>query len=148
MSQILIPIALTVLAGASIVLQQALNANLRFELNSAIWAGVMSYVVGLACMLLLVIAWRDPIPSVVAAARIPWWAWTGGLFGAIYIALAVILVPQLGAATFVALLVAGQMLASIAFDHYGALGLAQRHIDLPRMIGVALLVAGVVLIRR
>jgi transporter family-2 protein len=40
------------------------------------------------------------------------------------------------------------MLASVAFDHYGVLGLAQRSIDLPRVIGVALLIAGVVLIRR
>jgi transporter family-2 protein len=148
MSNVMIPIALAVLAGGSIVLQQALNANLRFALNSAIWAGVASYIVGLACMLLLVVAVRDPVPTATMAARIPWWAWSGGMFGAIFIALAVVLVPQLGAATFIALLVTGQMLASVAFDHYGVLGLAQRSIDLPRVIGVALLIAGVVLIRR
>jgi transporter family-2 protein len=147
MSNVVIPIALAVLAGASIVLQQALNANLRFELNSAIWSGVASYVVGLACMLLLALVVRDPVPAALAG-RIPWWAWSGGLFGAIFIVLAVILVPQLGAATFIALLVTGQMIASVAFDHYGVLGLAQRSIDLPRLLGVALLIAGVVLIRR
>jgi transporter family-2 protein len=148
MSNVMIPVALAALAGASIVLQQALNANLRFELNSAIWSGVMSYVVGLACMLLLALAARDPIPTAALAGRIPWWAWSGGIFGAIFIALAVLLVPQLGAATFIALLVTGQMIASVAFDHYGVLGLAQRSIDLPRLLGVALLIAGVVLIRR
>lgn len=148
MSNVMIPIVLAVIAGASIVLQQALNANLRFELNSAIWSGFMSYAVGLACMVLLAIAWRDPVPSAAVAARIPWWAWGGGIFGAVFIALAVILVPQLGAATFIALLVTGQMLASIAFDHYGVLGLTQRSIDAPRLVGVALLIAGVVLIRR
>jgi bacterial/archaeal transporter family-2 protein len=98
-------------------------------------------------MALLLTALRDPIPA-GAVARIPWWAWSGGLFGALYIGLAIVLVPQLGTATFVALLLAGQMLASVAFDHYGAFGLAERPVDLPRMIGVALLVAGVVLIRR
>ena len=40
------------------------------------------------------------------------------------------------------------MLASVIFDHYGWLGLAQRPIDLPRALGVALLIGGVVLIRR
>jgi transporter family-2 protein len=70
------------------------------------------------------------------------------MFGAIFIALGILLVPKIGAATFIALLVAGQMLASVAFDHFGLLGLAQRPVDLPRIIGVALLIAGVLLIRR
>ncbi len=56
--------------------------------------------------------------------------------------------PQLGAATFIALLVTGQMLASVAFDHFGWLGLVQRPMDVPRLIGVALLIGGVILIRR
>jgi transporter family-2 protein len=108
----------------------------------------MSYFVGLVCMIALAVALRDPIPSVTVAARIPWWAWSGGLFGAIFIGLAVVLVPNLGAATFFALLITGQLLASVAFDHFGLLGLAQRSIDLPRLIGVALLIGGVILIRR
>jgi transporter family-2 protein len=135
-------------AGTSIVVQQALNANLRTALNSAAWSGFVSYFVGLLCMVVLVVVLRDPIPSATMAARIPLWAWSGGMFGAIFIALGILLVPKIGAATFIALLVAGQMLASVAFDHFGLLGLAQRPVDLPRIIGVALLIAGVLLIRR
>jgi bacterial/archaeal transporter family-2 protein len=108
----------------------------------------MSYAVGLACMALLVFALRDPIPTVSLATRVPWWAWSGGIFGAIFIGLGIFLVPQIGAATFLALLVTGQMLGSITFDHFGWLGLTQRPIDAPRLIGVALLIGGVVLIRR
>lgn len=148
MLNVALPVALAIAAGVSIVIQQALNANLRTALNSAAWSGFMSYFVGLACMILLAIALRDPIPSASVAGRIPWWAWSGGIFGALFIGLAIFLVPQLGAATFIALLVAGQMLASITFDHFGWLGLAQRAIDLPRLIGACLLIAGVVLIRR
>jgi transporter family-2 protein len=40
------------------------------------------------------------------------------------------------------------MLGSVVFDNFGWLGLVQRPIDLPRLVGVALLVGGVVLIRR
>jgi len=143
-----ISILLALAAGLSIVVQQALNANLRVEFGSAAWSGFVSYFVGLLCMAIVVLAWRDPLPSAVAIVRIPWWAWSGGLFGAIFIMLAIFLLPKLGAATFIALLVAGQMLASVAFDHFGWLGLAQRPVDLPRVIGVLLLVGGVVLIRR
>ena len=143
-----LPVLLAIGAGVSIVVQQVLNSNLRTALNSAAWSGFMSYFVGTVCMALLALALRDPVPSAGVAARIPWWAWSGGLFGAVFIGLAILLVPQLGAATFIALLVTGQMLASVAFDHFGWLGLVQRPMDVPRLIGVALLIGGVVLIRR
>jgi transporter family-2 protein len=148
MLNLLLPAGLAVLAGISLVAQQLLNTSLRAALNSAVWAGFVSYLVGLACMAVLAAALRDPVPSAGVAARLPWWAWTGGAFGALYIGLAILLVPQLGAATFLALLVAGQMLASLAADHLGLLGLTQRPVDLPRLVGAALLVGGVVLIRR
>lgn len=148
MLNLLLPSALAALAGVSIVVQQALNANLRTALGSAAWSGFMSYLVGLICMALLVVVLRDPMPSASVAVRIPWWAWSGGLFGAIFIGLAILLVPQLGSATFIALLVAGQLLASVVVDHFGLLGLAQRSIDLPRLLGVMLLIGGVILIRR
>jgi transporter family-2 protein len=108
----------------------------------------VSYLVGVLCIALLAIALRDPIPSAAVAGRIPWWAWSGGFFGAIFIGLSIYLVPVIGAATFISVLIAGQMITSITFDHFGWLGLAQRSIDLQRLIGAALLIAGVVLIRR
>lgn len=148
MLKTLLPFLLAMAAGVSVVVQQLLNTNVRTELNSAAWSGVVSYVVGLAAATLFLIALREPVPTAAMAARVPWWSWTGGMFGALYIILAVILVPQLGSATFVALLVAGQLASSVAFDHYGLFGLETRPVDLSRVIGVALLVAGVVLIRR
>ncbi len=148
MLSVLLPSLLAVAAGVSIVVQQGLNTTLRNALGSAAWSGFMSYAVGLLCMACLAVALRDPVPSASVAARVPWWAWPGGLFGAIFIGLAIHLVPQLGAAAFIALLVTGQMLASVTFDHFGWMGLLQRPLDVPRVIGVALLIGGVVLIRR
>jgi bacterial/archaeal transporter family-2 protein len=144
----LLPALLAIAAGISVVIQQALNANLRGALQSAAWSGLISYAVGSACMALLALALRDPIPAAGLASRVSWWAWSGGAFGAIFIGLSIFLVPQIGAATFLALLVTGQMLGSIAFDHFGWLGLTQRPVDAARLIGVALLIGGVVLIRR
>jgi bacterial/archaeal transporter family-2 protein len=148
MLKLAFPMILAAAAGISLVVQQALNANLRTALGSAAWSGFMSYFIGVVCMAALALLFRDPVPSAAIAARIPWFAWSGGLFGAIFIGLGIVLVPQLGTATFLALLVAGQMGASIVFDHFGWLGLAQRPIDLPRLLGVALLICGVALIRR
>lgn len=148
MPNLLLPALLAILAGASVALQQVLNANLRTALGSAAWSGFVSYALGVVCMAVLALTLRDPIPSLSVGGRIPWWAWSGGLFGAIFIALGIVLVPQLGAAAFIALLIGGQMIASVAFDHFGLFGLAQRPIDLPKLVGIAILLAGVVLIRR
>lgn len=139
---------LAFIAGVAVVTQQIFNANLRFLIQSAAWSGFVSYFVGTLCMIAFIVAMRDPLPSLAVARTVPWWAWSGGALGAVFIALAIFLVPKLGAAAFIALLVAGQMLASMAYDHFGAFGL-EKHVASPtRLFGAALLIAGVVLIRR
>jgi transporter family-2 protein len=77
-----------------------------------------------------------------------WMTWTGGLFGAIFIGIAVVMVPRLGAATTLALIVVGQMLASLTFDHLGVLGLPQHAASPVRLAGAACLIIGVALVRR
>jgi uncharacterized membrane protein YdcZ (DUF606 family) len=62
-------------------------------------------------------------------------------------ALAILLIPKLGAATFLALLVAGQMLCALAFDHFGLLGIPVQPASLIRLAGAAFLILGVVMIR-
>jgi transporter family-2 protein len=99
-------------------------------------------------MVALAAVLRDPVPSVGTVTRVPLWAWSGGIFGAIFIGLSIVTVPKLGGAAYIALLVTGQMIAALAVDQFGWLGVQERPIDLPRMLGVALLVGGVVLIRR
>jgi bacterial/archaeal transporter family-2 protein len=147
MLKLVLPVILAVSAGVSLVVQQALNANLRAALNSAAWSGFTSYFVGVICMAIFALLVQDPIPSLATAARVPFVSWSGGLFGAIFIALAIFLIPQLGAATFFALLIAGQMCGSIVFDHFGLLGLPVHPVSAIRVAGAALLVGGVVLIR-
>jgi transporter family-2 protein len=148
MQNLIWPAVLTISAGISVVIQQALNANLRTELNSAAWSGFVSYLLGVVFMACLAVALRDPLPSANTMVRVPLWAWGGGIFGAIFIALSIVTIPKLGGAGYIALLVTGQMIAGLAFDQFGWLGIPERQIDVPRLLGVALLVGGVVLIRR
>ena len=139
--------AITVVAGVGIVIQQALNADLRVSLGSGAWAGLISYIGGTLCMIALILVMRDGVPSMAAIARTPWFYWTGGFFGAVFIALGIFLLQKLGAATFISLLIAGQMLGSLLFDHFGLFGLPQHPADATRLIGAVMLVAGVALIR-
>jgi transporter family-2 protein len=148
MLELLISAALALAAGASGVTQQVLNANLKAALNSVAWSGFISYLVGLLCMAALLVAMREPIPSIGILSRVPFWAWTGGMFGAIFIIIGIVLIPRIGAGTYIALVISAQLLTSLAFDHFGVLGLEQRSADPARLLGAALLIAGVVLIRR
>ena len=69
MLKLAIPMILAATAGISLVVQQALNANLRAALNSAAWSGFMSYFIGVICMVVLALVLQDPIPSVALVVR-------------------------------------------------------------------------------
>jgi transporter family-2 protein len=134
-------------AGASVALQQVLNARLRAELGSAWWAGFFSYLVGTLVMLIAVVASGEARLTSAVLARVTWSSWTGGLFGAIFIGTAILTVPRLGAATVLALIVVGQMFGSLAFDQIGLLGLPRHPMSALRLTGAILLILGVVLVR-
>ena len=134
-------------AGVSVATQQVLNGSLRASLESPAWAGLVSYAGGLLTMVVAVFALGERTPSWKLVAEVPWWAWSGGLFGGAFILLAILLLPTLGAATLFALVIAGQVLAAITLDHFGALGLTPHPISTARLAGAVLLIAGVALIR-
>jgi transporter family-2 protein len=83
-----------------------------------------------------------------AVKGLPAYAWIGGLYGAVFVVAAAWAVPRLGVATTITLMVAGQLLISLVLDHFGALGVPRAPISLTRVAGVALVIAGVVLVRR
>jgi len=128
-------------------LMKLIGFSLRGCLGSASWAAFISYLGGGITMLVILLVMREPWLSSASVARSSWWLWTGGFFGAIYIVVAVVLLPRLGAATVVALIVTGQMLSSLAFDQFGLLGIIQHPVSILRLAGALLLVAGVILIQ-
>jgi transporter family-2 protein len=134
-------------AGISVAVQQVLNGSLRASLNSPAWAGFASYLGGLLTMVIVLLAMREHMPSWKLVTATPWWAWSGGILGGVFILLVILLLPSLGAATLLALVVAGQMSAAVVMDHFGAFGLAQHSLSISRLAGVALVIAGVALIR-
>jgi bacterial/archaeal transporter family-2 protein len=144
---------LGIAAGVSFAAQAAVNANLKTGLGSASAAAFVSYLGGTIVMAVVLAANQrvgpGPAPLTTALlSRIPWWAWCGGLLGSIYVMISIVLLPRLGAATVLSLFVLGQMLASVAFDHFGLFGLTPRAADPARAFGAVLLVIGVLLMRR
>ncbi|NWB47227.1 DMT family transporter [Pseudomonas gingeri] len=140
-------LALAAIAGAVVPFQSAINANLGRGLGHPLWATLVSLLVSMAVLLPVMLALRLPLPNLAFAAKAPTWIWLGGVFGVCFVALAVLLVPKLGAGGFVALALAGQVVASLVLDHFGLFGLVERHMSVPRMVGAVLLIAGVAMIQ-
>jgi transporter family-2 protein len=128
--------------------QAGVNAALARHAGRPEWAAFISFAVGLAVLGVWLLAARARPPALDALRLAPGWAWTGGLMGAVYVTATILLAPRLGLAATLALSVAGQMTAALVLDRLGAMGLATRPMTPARVLGAALLVAGVVLVRR
>lgn len=142
----LLPAALAL--GAFLPVQVGVNARLRGVLGRPVLAAAISFAVGtlvLVALALAVGALRPPAPPV---ARVPWWAWTGGVLGAGYVLGTILLAPRLGAAALTAAIIAGQLGAAVAVDHFGAVGFARQPLTPARAAGVLLLALGALLVQR
>lgn len=142
-----IAMAAVVLAGGATALQAPTNARLATAVAGPVNAAFVSFAVGTAA-LGLVAAIMHNRPDLTATRALPPYAWVGGLYGAVFVVAAAWGVPRLGVATTITLMVAGQLMLSLVLDHFGALGVPQNPISLTRLAGVALVIGGVLLVRR
>lgn len=135
------------LVGLVLPLQAGINSQLRTHMGHPLWAALVSFSVGTLGLAAVLAITRVGWPAAGWVGRVPWWQWTGGLLGAMFVTSAVVLAPRLGAATLVAAVVAGQMVGSLVIDHYGIVGYPQHAMSVSGVLGVALVVAGVALIQ-
>jgi bacterial/archaeal transporter family-2 protein len=135
--------------GVLLTLQVGVNGLLQKSLGHPLTAGLASFAIGGTALLLLCLMIGTPLPFLTSPiASVPWYAWTGGLMGAVYVTGSIELKQRLGAAVLVGLVVAGQFIASVVIDHYGWLGFPKQPLTTERVIGVALLLAGAIIICR
>jgi bacterial/archaeal transporter family-2 protein len=119
---------------------------LKEALGRALPAIVASSALGVALLGAAMLALQTPWPSATTLRAAPASAWLGGVFGAVYAIVTVLLVRHLGAATLIALVVAGQLVCSVALDHFGVLGFETRSATSWRLAGCGLMLAGFFLI--
>lgn len=139
---------LGVVAGFGLTVQVGMNSQLRKVLQSANIAALISFTVGTVALIALILVLRAPVPTRAAFASVPLWAWFGGLLGAFYVATSTVVAAELGATTLLGLALAGQLATALVVDHFGWLGLPENPITLTRIVGVALVGAGVWLVSR
>jgi transporter family-2 protein len=134
-------------AGACIALQAAANGKFRDNLGSPAYPAFFS-ICGTfvtACIAMLVL--RPAVPDGGTLRQTQWWNWVGGPLGALIVLAGAALTTRLGAAAFIALVVGGQLLCSVLLDHFALMGLKEQPITPGRLVGAALVVAGVLCIK-
>jgi transporter family-2 protein len=134
-------------AGAALPFQAGVNAQLAEWLHGPVWAAFVSFLGGTLLLLTVAAVSLRPLPTWSRIGHAPWWVWIGGAFGAFYVAASIVTAPKLGAATLIALIVAGQALASLLVDHFGWVGFEPKPVSAGRLVGMALVGAGVALVR-
>jgi bacterial/archaeal transporter family-2 protein len=141
-----VAISLTFAAGLIVGLQPAANASLSDQVGDVGAAFVSVTVTFIVVALLLLIAGHPGRLSGVGSIRPV--QLVGGLGGAVVVTVGLITVRTLGAGAVVALLVAAQLVTSITADRLGWFGLHHVGIGAGRVVGLALVIAGTVLITR
>ena len=142
-----ITFAALIIAGGATAFQAPTNARLAGGLGSPVNAAFVSFAVGTVALGLLATALQTR-QDMASVKSLPAWAWVGGLYGCVFVVSAAWGVPRYGAALVITLMVAGQLLAGLALDHFGALGVPRHPMSLGRIGGVALVLIGVVMVRR
>jgi transporter family-2 protein len=140
--------SLALLSGAALAVQVGVNNGLRERLGHPVSAASFSFATGTLGLLAFALAIRPPWPKGSSLSGAPWWIWLGGALGAAYMMLTITWSNRLGAAGWLGVVVTGQILTSVVLDHYGLVGFAEHPVSPGRLVGVALLLAGAVVVLR
>lgn len=136
-------------AGIGVTLQLGVNSQLRQAVGNPALSALVSFLVGTSALLIYVVATaKNTLPTLETFRGIAWWKYAGGMLGVFYITTVIIAAPRIGAANVMALTIAGQLLAALVCDHFGWIGFSVQPVNIYRVLGVLLILAGVYLMQR
>ncbi|QCI67823.1 DMT family transporter [Phreatobacter stygius] len=139
MDHLFIPLALV--AGGLLAVQAGANAQLAKATGSAFAATTLQLSVGTAVLILVTLA-TGTFAALAGLTQVAWWHAIGGTASAFYVVATILLFPRLGAVVSVGLIIAGQMLASVALDGFGWLGVPPRGFGVASLAGALVVLAG------
>jgi bacterial/archaeal transporter family-2 protein len=139
---------LILVAGALQAWGPPMNGALRNALTNPWLASLVSFLPIVAFLTCVLLCQPRPMPTAEGVAAMPWWAPLGGLVGAFAVVAGLLFVNQVGAGAFAGLTITANILMSLIIDKYGWFGMDVHPLGGGRMLGAALMVAGITLISR
>jgi len=135
------------ISGVLLPLQSGVNIRLGKSIDSAVYASMLSFVVGVFSMLIYIVMSKQHV-TWEGIRTAPAYAWIGGVLGAFYVTATMLAFSRIGPALTFGLVVAGQMVIAVLLDHFNVLVPQQHSINVWRIMGILFIVAGVVVIRK
>ncbi|MCF8318287.1 MAG: DMT family transporter [Haliscomenobacter sp.] len=135
------------LSGAFLPIQAGLNAKLGKAAESPVYASMLSFAIGTLGLITYILITKQSM-SWAGVREAPAHVWLGGLLGAFYVTVIILAFPKLGPGLTFGLVVAGQMIISILLEHFNILVAQQNSMSFMKLLGVMLVVAGVIIIRK
>jgi transporter family-2 protein len=148
MSNIYFLLLVALIAGAVLPVQTAVNNKMAVAVGTPVLGALVSFAVGTLSILIYSLASGESLGSLTSSKDAPAIAWIGGLLGAFFVTATIILMPRIGVAMTISLIIAGQLITALILDHFGLLGLEVRQVTPLRIVGVVLVGLGAVLIRK
>ena len=137
----------TVAAGGIVAAQAPVNNVLSKKIGT-FGAVSVNFLVGTALVIVVTFAFAGGAHDQGGASP-AWYYWLfGGLAGVAIVLTTLLTVRELGAGGVTAATIAGQLTLSVVLDRLGVLGLEERAITWDKLLGIALLAAGTVLVVR
>jgi transporter family-2 protein len=141
-------VLMTVAAGGFVAAQAPAN-NVLSDRIGTFGAASVNFLVGTVCILVVTFAFAGGFAGDEGVESPRWYYWVlGGVGGVAIVVTTLIAVRELGAGGVTAAVIAGQLTLSIVLDRLGVLGLDERAVTWEKVLGIALLAAGTVLIVR
>lgn len=137
--------AVALAIGVLLSLQPGINGDIARRAGSPYAAGVVSLLFSMALMLPLALAFGH-LGGLAALASAPWWIVLGGLAGTAFVLGGITIVPLLGTVLFIACVILGQAVGSTVVDHFGLFSLPQRPVNALKIVGMAMILGGMVLV--
>jgi transporter family-2 protein len=137
-------LVITLVVGGVVALQPPANAVLARHVSD-LGAAFTSLAISTAIVGILLLSMGEVRDLGGLSAFRPEHA-IGGVAGAAFVAVSVVTVRSLGAAGVTAVVVAMQLIVSATLDRLGVLGLERMPLTVTRVAGIALLIAGMLLV--
>ena len=134
--------AWTLLAGAGIPLIGVLNSGIARSVGNPFAATAILFAVAMVVALAITLPLYGP-PSMAQLGAAPTTSYAAGLLIGFYALSATVIIPRFGAASFVAFILIAQLVSSAVIDQFGLFGMARRPVDTMKLIGLAVIVAGI-----
>ena len=132
--------------GVAVAVQPSINGRLAQRVG-AVESSFISFAVG-TLVLFAIVVFGGRLGNLRGLTDASWWELTGGLLGAFFVTLTIVIVPRIGTASAMAAIIAAQLIAGLLLDQFGIFGFRTITMDGKRALGVALLMLGAGLVFR